>query len=361
MFEGDLEKIANAPDELFPDFLFSPLFNDFDDHYYERAMSMNPKIQAVMNLRRKYSNYFDYLDALNIYEAYIDEMIEKYGSKGLYISSVELGLCEDIIPIKPKLKNKRVNREFLRSGIIPSRKMYDPEVDFVALAREIFPGANGDNVDERDSEAPPDKKTAKILKRVSEQIAGRNRRKNLYSSLGHNHGSELIVEFLNAASSGYYDKGVTSFRNGRKETVSELIREERKEELIPVELRGLDTAPKSIIQNGILVNAQESAQIELLKELYNIGIDLTGNSRSMSKKAIKMVRRELGIYETGPMTPKQLRKYKKRMKREQEKLDKRRDYDQMLNETLLKNKISASRNGSSLSLRLRDIYSDSDI
>ena len=94
-----------------------------------------------------------------------------------------------------------------------------------------------------------------------------------------------------------------------------------------------------------------------MKDLYGIGIDVIGTyGKSMNKQAVKMLRSTIG--DTEPMTKKELKKLKKKMKRDRELIERRRDNDRLLEKTLLSNKFDFSRTGETLQFRLKDLYRD---
>lgn len=126
-------------------------------------------------------------------------------------------------------------------------------------------------------------------------------------------------------------------------------------ELIEAELLG----NQSLIQNGRLIKASDYEKLEIIKDLYSIGIDVIGNmSKNMNKSAVRMIRQSLGAMDAEPMTKKELKKLKKRQKKERERINRQKDNDKLLSDVLLKNKFSFAKSGSTLNFRLRDIYND---
>ena len=132
--------------------------------------------------------------------------------------------------------------------------------------------------------------------------------------------------------------------------------QERMENTIP-ELLEDELANQTEIVNGRLVKRKDYMKIQIYKELFGEGIDIIGNfGKSMSKQAVKMVRSQIG--DTEPASKKELKKIKKRTKKEREMIERRKDSDRLLEKTLLGNKFSFESDGSNLSFRLKDIYKD---
>ncbi len=358
-YNEELQFVAESPDDIFPEYLFNPMVNDFDEDYYSKGVSNDPLIVKAKSLRRKYSNYFDYIDAITLYNEYIDLLIDKYGSWSIIKNNYKVGLLDDILPAKPKLKRNRRNKEYLRSGIIPSRKYsaaIDYEMDIVELTREVFPNEYGENIDEMDSQKKPNKESRKRIRRMYDEISSRQRRRNLYSNARASHGTDFIIEYFSQAQRGMYDEEGEYV----EKSIMDIYRDEEESKLIPEELIEdalLGNTP--MIVNGRYVNRSDMDQITLIKELYEAGIDLIGaKSKNMDRNAVKLLRRQIGAYDSGPMTKKELKKYKKRAKEEQRRLERQRDADSSLEKILLKNKMSMHNDGKSLNFRLRDIYKD---
>jgi len=354
-YSDELVEIGGANDSVFPPFLFTPLFNDFEDNYYKKSIVDDTLSINVRGLRRKYSNFFDYCDALTIYNEFMEKLVDKYGSMSIIKNGLKVGLLEEAVPPKPKLKNTRRNREFLRAKTIPSRPIRTEslsEDEYVDMARSAFPNQFGENIDEAAMFTKLDPKTRKLVKRMQEKLAGSERRKNLYRTTGNNNGADFIVEYLNQATKGYYDESGVH----KEHSLLEIIAEEEKYAMLPPELVDAQlTGNKSKIVNGRLVRSDEYAQIEIMKELYSVGIDVLGNlSKSMNKQSIKMIRSSIGDGE--PMTKKELRRMKQQHKKDQQMIERRRDSDRTLERALLNNKFDFAKNGENLSFRMKDLY-----
>ena len=185
-----LEQIASKPDEAYPDYLFAPLTNDFGIDYYNLGTIEDPMVSKARNLRRKYSNYFAYIDALEVYNDYKQYLIDKYGSWGVVKASMKIGTIDDFIPAKPKLKSKKINKEMLRSGITPSRKIYDIDQSIIHDSISYLPA---DDVSPFDTEKLP-KDIRKMLKSSAKKVQQTARANSLYNRYGRDRGTDIIID-----------------------------------------------------------------------------------------------------------------------------------------------------------------------
>jgi hypothetical protein len=360
-YEEELGFIAEADDTLFPNWLFNPVFNEFDDNYYQHSFVEDELTRTVKKLRRRYNDFFDWSEAMTIYNEYMEKLVDKYGSMRVIRNSLKINMMDDPVPSRPKLKNNRKNRQFLRSGVIPSRRVVDVPVsneDMIAIARQAYPDMMGDEVSERDNFKKLPKAERERLKKIQASFAGRNRRQNLYRTVGESSGTDFIVEYLNQARKGVYDS--SGYHEEKHRSLVEEIEEEEKRKLLPIEFQDDDFELENLttIQNGRIVNRAAARRMEIYKELYDEGFDIIGGmGKSMDKKAVKMIRAEIGA--TEPASKKELKKIKKRNKKDRARIQRRQDEDALLERTLLGNKLNVSRDrDGNLSLRLRDLYPD---
>lgn len=362
-YEKELDFVKEADDNLFPDFLYNPLFNDFGDNYYQNSFANDELITKVKKLRRRYSDYFDWLEAMDTYNEYMDILIDKYGSERTIKNAAKADLLMDPYPAKPKLKNTRKNRQFQRAGSVPSKKL-DVQTasgeEMIAIARQLFPNANGDTVDESDSDKKLPKKLQKKLKRIEDTLAGKDRKRNMYRSVSASSGTDFIVEYLNQAKRGVYNSHGQKNEYSDKSLYEMMKEDERTKYIRPEILDDMNESNTTQIVNGRLVNRQEYQKMEIYKELAMGGIDVIGNfGKGMTRKAQKMIRSQIG--ESEPLTKKQMKKIKKRSKEERERMERRRDSNRLLEQTLLGNKINKfdfDSDDKSISFRLKDIYRD---
>lgn len=358
-YEQELEFVKQADDDLFPSFLFNPVFNDFGDNYYGKSIAKNELITMVKKLRRRYSNFFDWIDAMEIYDEYMGILADKYGGMRVIKNALKVDAMPEPVPSEPKLKNTKKNKQYLRSGVVPSRKIdVEPLTDdeILAIARQVFPGTTGEDVTEEDSQKKLPKEMKKRISKMQEVMAGRNRKQNLYRSVGNNSGTDFIVEYLNQAKRGVYDHS-GNYKGDDTMSITEIVKEDERIANTLPELLEDELNNQTTIVNGRLVKRKDYEKMEIYKELFGEGIDIIGNfGRSMTKQAVKMVRSQIG--DTEPASKKEMKKIKKRTKKEREMIERRRDSNALLEKTLLGNKFSFENDGTNLSFRLRDLYKD---
>lgn len=360
-----LELVKGSDDSLYPDWLFEPFLYDFGDGYYEKSFVNDELAAMAKKLRRRYNDFFEWMEAMDIYNSYMDVLIEKYGSETLVHRLAEAEMMVEVVPVKPKLKNNKKNRQFLRSGIVPSRSFSETPLtneEMLAIARQTFPNETGQNITDEELSRDLTKKEKRHLKEVQDEMAAVSRRKNLYRTVGNNAGTDFIVEYLNRSKQGIYDSS-GRYKGDEYEggiSLADIVDEMEYVENTPPELLEDESANTTTLVNGRLVNKREFQRMEIYKELYQQGIDIIGHlGRSMDKKAVKMIRTEIGA--TEPMTKKELKKMKRRARKDEEKIARRRDANSLLEETLLGNKLSVTRDSNgNLGLRLKDLYAGDD-
>lgn len=363
-YRESLEVVKDSDDSLYPDWLFKSVFNDFDDDYYSQSFAEDQISTQAKKLKRRYNDFFDWQDAMVIYEEYMNHLVEKYGSLKLIKNSLEDGSLPDYVPGKPKLKMNRRNKRLLRSGIIPSRRIVDVPIDeeeTVAIARQMFPTKDGIDITDGELVKKPSKHQKRVYEKVQEKIDRKSRRSNMYRSVGDNRGTDFIVAYLNQAKRGVYDS--TGYKT--KEDDDDRPLHEKMKELIriqntPAWIIEEENESVTTIQNGRIVKRREQEQMEIYKELYKEGFNVIGAARnSMSKKSVKMIRTQIGA--TEPLTKKEMKKLKKRNKKDQKRIQRRQDSNDLLSQALLHNKldhvIERDKNNN-LTMRLRDMFPD---
>lgn len=357
-YEKELDFVKESKDDIFPDFVFAPLYNDFNDNYYQKSFVEDDLVASVKKLRRRYSDFFDYIDAMEIYNEYMQKLEEKYGGKRVIKNALRVDAMPDPVPAEPKLKQTRKNKQFLRSEVMPSRQVEAVKLskeEMLAIARQTFPNKMGDDVESISPSCDIPKDMRKRLKKMSEEIAGRNRRHNMYRSVGNNSGTDFIIEYLNQAKRGVFNS--SGKYTGDDLSLSQIMKENERIANTPPEFLEDELASQTEIVNGRLVRRKDYQKLEIYKELYSEGIDVVGNfGKSMTKQAVKMIRSHIG--DTAPASKKEMKKIKKRAKKEREMIEKRRDNNRLLEKTLLGNKFSVDNTDGNISFRLRDLYRD---
>lgn len=367
--EETYDLCVNAPNDRFPSFLFEPLVNEFDnDNYRERAVYEDSDLsRRVKMLRRKYNNIYDYYDAMNVYREYKAYLTDKYGDWKIAKNGILDGVLPDFLPMKPKLKNNKKNRILLESKELPSRK--DDEIaisyyDIDDTVNKMFP-QNGDSID--DTVVDKLKTNKKLQKAINKEMGNRQkkyRKANIYASSGQSDALDAIIDFMNNRGnlSSYDSNG----KHREIDSVSGYVKELHEDDFISQELlearENAEYNSRTYIKNGSLHNAEYENQMNILETLMKNGFDVTDiASRSMDKRAVRMLKRKTSGNSDKPLSRKEIRKMNKKRRKEYQKNLKRMEKEAALTNTLLKNKIGFSefsRDPGQLTFRLTDMYDD---
>lgn len=98
---------------------------EFYDQYYNDNEA-SPELKAARQIRRIYTSYTDYLNAMKIRNAYIDTLIEKYG-EDVFMQKLSMGLIRDWIPPIPTMSKRSPDYEMFVTGMIPVKTKTLPE------------------------------------------------------------------------------------------------------------------------------------------------------------------------------------------------------------------------------------------
>lgn len=368
-YNSELSFIEGSDDSLFPDWLFNPYFNEFDDDFYEQSFASDKLTTDAKKLKRRYNDFFEWDKAMTVYDAYMEKMIEKYGSMKIIKNSIEYETMPDFIPAKPKLKNNSKNRSFLKLGIVPSMKINDISVDddeLFAVARQIFPNQMGEDIDPSKMTDKMSKEQKRSFEKMMDDADRKYRRANMYRSVGNSRGTDFIVEYLNQVKRGVYNSSGYKVKEDDDQNFSLVERAKELERIrdTPQWILDDEASPTTIMVNGRLVNRKQQEAMDVYQELYREGFDILGTLKDkMDRKSVKMIRSQIGANE--PLTKKEMKELKKQNKKDQKKMMKRRDESEALNRLLLGNKLEVeftrdeNRNLTmNLNKRMRDLFPD---
>lgn len=90
---------------------------DFYDRYYNET-NASPELKAARQIRRMYRYYEEYLKAIDIRNAYIDTLIDKYGEDD-FMKKLQLGILQDWIPPVPILSKSAEDYDLYMAGLNP--------------------------------------------------------------------------------------------------------------------------------------------------------------------------------------------------------------------------------------------------
>lgn len=339
--DHDGKYIVGMDINRFPKFLTTPMFNKScceHDRYFEEIKDQ--KVKLVMGIKRRYNNINKYYEAMDIYDSYMDYLLEKYPSMKSIKKAIKCGYMEDYVPPRPILKKTKDNKLLLSSGVRPSKKVFN--FDLTNLFNEIK--TKDVTLVGNDLEASSkhiNKKTREALKYSGSELLKEIRKNSLYSKAYNNPGYDVMKDYYNELLNTNISKtGKTS----EKSLTEKILELQEYEEMTDVERR-LYELDGYHAENGKFVTNKSTELIELYKTLQEEGFDVQSHLKNsgMKKESIKMIRKKVGGLNQ-PMTKKELKRFKKRQKKEKIIMENRRKGDAQLTKYLTSNRINALDN-----------------
>lgn len=366
-------------------FIVSPLgrmqFNGWN--YYDYGSSVGELIEKAKSIRSRYMDFREYDEAMNVYWDYMELLSTKYGNPKILKKLRKLKLVKDFVPKKPKLKNTKANREYLKYGMLPSMTCIDPKInpydndEVRQMIEEMFPVTQED-LAEMDRKLSPDyemtkeerkyyKEEAKWAKKAIAAVAGNPRKRSIYDNNTQKAVDSIQTYFNNISGKKKEDedphlkyKFVPTDKNlearfgedynpYERLPLTEVLKyqdyEDEGEWWYPEEkrVRPIEMWQKeqwqpgaTIGANGAYVKYDELLKLEILKEMAEEGFDVMKiYGKSMTKGSVRMLRRYAGRSAT--MTKKEMKKYEKRQKKANKELKRKAKEDSGIRDILLNN------------------------
>lgn len=95
----------------------------FNDNYHRDNDDITVEDeQEVRGLRRRYPQYTDWVEAINIYNDYMEKLYAKYVSKEVFDVLYKSGKITEYVPPEPKIKPSSLNKSLKKNQIILSPK-----------------------------------------------------------------------------------------------------------------------------------------------------------------------------------------------------------------------------------------------
>lgn len=317
-----LEKAGEADIDKFPDYLVTCLKNDFpEDDYILMSVLIEGTDPALRTLRHNYADYYEWYEAMGIYEDQMDHLVSIYRSE----EWVKVGLKEkfipsNLLPRKPKLKNSKKNRQLIRFGAPPQKPCppeFTPE-EIKKLVDAYVPAPPIDQVDEQDfivdiNDLPKAEK--KIIKKAYERVVMGYRKAGIYRREGcHDSTIDAISLFMSSRTAYKYTAN-GEYHDDR--ALIDIVRDGEKWDFYQEEIIEDRIGAKVITTvNGRVVDATEADAVDVFQYMLEQGYGSTIIKGSgLSKSAVRMLKRELGSNTTGPLTKKERRRLKKNQKK----------------------------------------------
>lgn len=363
-----MKRIKATPNERFPEFLWEPSQNDFsqdgfnDNHSYI-VMGLG-KIQvengteimkSVSQMTNRYKNYFDYIDALEIWQRYYDFIVETYGSFKFFEELVESGDVAFPLKKRPKLKNAKANKHLLEINVPVSRI-------------DRSQGVSDEVLSKLGSEMPNQLIIYEDYYEYTEYLAKFNRAEELrlqrnsrikgfrkVSSVGTPE-SEAILDYLSGELSTAINYG-TARNRPLSDDIEAFHEYDGYGEELKNELLGLRSSIKIDPNYGCLVETGHMDDaMDVYKELATAGWDVGQiiQNSSMDKKSVKLITNAIGL--DSEVSGKKAKKLKKKRMKAERKLYEHLESDENVRNILTKNKVSFDPEDNMITFTMKDVF-----
>ena len=325
-----LGNFKNIPNDKLKEFVLKPRLNKLsdsrmEDYYSFRTNEDDPRLKEIKTNRKKESDYWKYRYKLDLYNSYMNDLAQKYGSMEMVESLDECGSLEEFIPVKPKLKMNKRNRMITKLGILPPVKgcEFNPHEFF-----EELPKVSEKELDEipdtpnMDPQMSPDER--EVFEEACNKMIVNDRISRLKSGGSFLSGdTNFIAEYaMRRLSRNKKDDDFNIFDEVRKmEDLENTSDEELKEK---ERIRG----GRLQFNGAYYTDMQSNQEAEFYKELSTLGyspkeIDLIiGGGGNIDKSTLKVIRNSLGIDAMSEMDSfkKTAKKESKRLKKERKRI-----------------------------------------
>ncbi len=327
-FTGMLEKMKDFPDDKFPNMLFSPVINDFGEDigrfYWQEYDETNELTNKMMTLSgKKYKDINQYYDALDTWYEYIDPLVEKYGSVEIVMDAARRGILDEFVSAMPKLKMTKMNKMYLKNGVLPSPQYFKPSYDHI---RESF------RYLEKGWENIPDTSPTKIsksMKKTLERSSRNLRTKDRITAFkkGKNSAAfEITQGLMRSLQDGSYRSDI---RDSDDLSLSELVAERKRIDETPdfiLDDERTYDCKITVDASGRFRDSKSMEKNEIVRCFLEAGFspERLGARVGMKQKKIYMIADDmLGDLLPGQRDSKAYKKMMKKKKKKQKKLQKR--------------------------------------
>lgn len=362
-----LVKAESRTNDSLPAFLWTPILNDFDDGflYIKRGSShINEVVSALMNLPNKFRDYYEYIDALALWNEYKAWIEEEYGSWEGFIEASEEGLTTVPVKIEPQLKKTEGNRALRKVKVALSR--FNP--DEAASSDEIRDAITRfeDPIELYEDWAEYEKHIKKLNDSAARKNAVQNRIRNMYRVTYRSMDPQMdaITQFLIGDTDPDYS-GMMKPKSLADEAMAFHDYDYEDLTIIEGDILNIGRASRSVSidrpyfidgTSGIWKKKAEEDEAAFWKALNAAGYDAMGaiDGSSMTKQAKRLAIQKLSEA-TGEYSERQLKKMKKKRKKAEKNLAARMMADEQIRRELTHNKINFERNDELLSFTMDDI------
>lgn len=357
--EETLRLAASITNDSLPEFLWTPIINDFDNDFQYIKLgvpSVNAILQAAAQLKRKYADYHDWVDALAIWREYHDWVEEEYGSWDAFLEASEEGLISIPVKLEPQLKKTKANKG-LRNLTVPLSRINDED----AASREeimMIINAVDDHIEIYEDDVEYYKKLYKLNAKIEREAAAEYRIRNMYqqhSRMSADPRTDAIMQFLRGETKTDY-QGIQHQRSLLDDVEAMHEHDFEDPAIVQDSIGQLSRSIRVDGEYGIYMDRSDEEASILYTALAAAGYDvsLAIEGSGMKKEAKKMIRQQLAMT-TGEYSDKKLKKLKKARKRANKALEERLMGDEVVRNILTKNRINFERDDALLNFTMDDI------
>ena len=122
--------------------MYEPRVRDFGDDYHlpdPEELVESSLLAQVKKIRRRYNNWFDFVDACNLYDTYMEELIDSYGGMKQFKLACLMGVVREYIPNYPELKKTKKNRFFVKHRMSRESMVGEPSFESSTVNDLIVP------------------------------------------------------------------------------------------------------------------------------------------------------------------------------------------------------------------------------
>lgn len=346
----------------FPDLLFNPIRNDFDDLYFkldpvdyrQNAVRVDPRFTAanIRKMRGTAKTVYRYLEWTSLWDDYMAYLEDTYGSVEMAYMMYKKGILPDPFPSinhRPVLRKGKL-RKLLKSGITIS--YVPPSISQNTTVKYLKKIADMEDFDPNEGFefTVDDQRDSKDMKELMKKNMDRYRKQRRVEILNNGTAAigqqiDFISDYYMNVESGMYD---TQWSNHDSSTtsLSAMMKEmENRKWRSPAEIAQEKynlTHPRYTYDSHMIRDREKAELAEIYTHLQkDTGIDIMGTlANSISKKAFKAIRSDMAALGADMGLTKGERK---KLKKKQKKLDRAQNQsmraNQKLSEVLLNNKI----------------------
>lgn len=324
------------------------LTNDFGDEYWVSGIQIKCKeaFNKIQNIRKSYRNIHQWIEACEIYDEYIRQIIDYHGGMEIIQACLDAGETPEGWKPRPKLKMTKQNKEIVKTGIIPSKVAKMTDEDWEEAYEIMTSRVSTEDVEDLKCNIKPAKgKHKKILGTVARAHIDKTKAKSM-SLTRRDYASDIISEYYNSvgdrdttySDEGYEDKSL-------KELAAMFEEENKVQEWEPVYDEWSKYPEKLRFDHNRMLSNKQCAMVDVMKTLHESGLNILDKShlKLMDKAEARLYSREIGQSMLSEKERKKsAKKYKKYQKEREKTLQSRADSDRALSRLLTGNKGSAN-------------------